>query len=137
MPVHEIDGERPEPSAAEYNRCGYAHVASHRRFRPGRAARRLHFLEDPRALDEEALTDIGQRNAPCRAVQQPNAKPVLERLHMLAGSGLGNPEFAGGPGETSGARYLGEYGHARKPVHYYHPPGERIPIVPLASNSIL
>ena len=137
MPLQEIDDEWTEPRAAEHNRCGYAHVAPHRSFRPGRSACRLHFLEDPRALDEEALADIGQRDAPSRAVQQPNAKPVLQRLHMLAGCGLGNPEFARGPGETPGARYLGEYGHASQPVHYYHPPGERIPIVPLASNSIL
>ena len=137
MLMQEIDDKGSEPRAAEHNRCRDAHAAAYRSFRTGDGARRLHVLQNARTLYEEALAHIGQTDATGRAMQQSNAEPLFECLHVLAGGRLGNAEFARRPGEAPGSRNLGEYCHARQSVHRHHPPGELLPVITSANNSTI
>ena len=59
--------------------------------------------DDPRATLVEGAADLGQREAPRAAVEQPRAQPVLERRDRLADRRFRHAELGRRRGEALGS----------------------------------
>src|SRR5262249_39632442 len=61
--------------------------------------------------------DLGETEAPCRAVEQPRVKPALELLDLLGDQGLRHLHLPRRRGKTAGPDHLCESRHARHSIH--------------------
>jgi hypothetical protein len=84
----------------------------------GLAGRRAQFIESRTNSREKAGTSLRERNAPRGAVEQPHAKPFLQRAKILTQGGPSDAEHRRGLGETlmlgdgREGRHLGKLGLA-------------------------